>query len=209
MNAIAAPTRHTRWLLRGSLAAVAALMASVNLEAQQRRWIFQPEGPRTDQAGVQLTGLRDQWVEFSSEATGTPVRLHGLWLAQPQADAPVMLYLHGAGWDLSGSLQRMQHLHALGFAVLGIDYRGFGRSTGGPAVRMHGLRGRARGLAVAGAAPSAGTPVRVRPLARWRHRSAPGGASRRRCRRGAGGHVHVDPRSVRHPALGLAAAGAA
>ena len=130
MNAIAAPTRHMRWLLRGSLAAVAALMASVNLEAQQRRWIFQPEGPRTDQAGVQLTGLRDQWVEFSSEATGTPVRLHGLWLAQPQADAPVMLYLHGAGWDLSGSLQRMQHLHALGFAVLGIDYRGFGRSTG-------------------------------------------------------------------------------
>ena len=129
MNAIAVPTRHMRWMLRGGVAALAALLASVSLEAQQRKWIFQWGGPRTDQASVQPASLRDRWVEFNSEATGTPVRLHGLWLAQPQGDAPVMLYLHGARWDLSGSLQRMQHLHALGFAVLGIDYRGFGRST--------------------------------------------------------------------------------
>jgi hypothetical protein len=48
-----------------------------------------------------------------------------------------MLYLHGARFDLSGSIHRMQALHALGFAVLGIDYRGFGKSTAAlPSERM-------------------------------------------------------------------------
>ena len=46
-----------------------------------------------------------------------------------QADAPVLLYLHGARWDVRGSAHRMRRLHDLGFSVLGIDYRGFGRST--------------------------------------------------------------------------------
>ena len=57
------------------------------------------------------------------------MRLHGLWLAQPHADAPVLLYLHGARWDVRGSAHRMRRMHELGFSVLGIDYRGFGQST--------------------------------------------------------------------------------
>ena len=129
MNAFALHWNDVRWLLRGGVAALAALLACVNFEAQQRKWIFQTGGPRTNQASATPLGLRDQWIEFDSQETGTAVRLHGLWLAQPQADAPVLLYLHGARWDLCGSFKRMQHLHALGFAVLGIDYRGFGRST--------------------------------------------------------------------------------
>jgi hypothetical protein len=59
------------------------------------------------------------------------VRLHGLWLGQPRPDAPVLLYLHGARWDVRGSAHRMRRMHELGFAVLGVDYRGFGRSTAG------------------------------------------------------------------------------
>jgi pimeloyl-ACP methyl ester carboxylesterase len=40
-----------------------------------------------------------------------------------------MLYLHGARWNLASSAGRMRRMHELGFAVLGIDYRGFGQST--------------------------------------------------------------------------------
>jgi len=32
-------------------------------------------------------------------------------------------------WDVRASARRMRQLHRLGFAVLGIDYRGFGRSS--------------------------------------------------------------------------------
>lgn len=137
MNTVALGRRNTRWMLRSAVAAMAALTASVSLEAQQRKWIFQVGSVRADQASAQPTGLRDQWIHFTSDETDAPVKLHGLWLAQPKRDAPVLLYLHGAGWDLSGSHDRMQHLHNLGFAVLGIDYRGFGRSTAAlPSERM-------------------------------------------------------------------------
>jgi uncharacterized protein len=56
------------------------------------------------------------------------VRLHGLWAGQPDAQAPVLLYLHGARYDVRGSAHRMRRMQSLGFAVLGIDYRGFGQS---------------------------------------------------------------------------------
>ena len=40
-----------------------------------------------------------------------------------------MLYLHGAGRGVYASTFRIEHMRELGFSVLAIDYRGFGRST--------------------------------------------------------------------------------
>lgn len=73
--------------------------------------------------------MKDVWIDFVSASSGKPVRLHGLWQAAGQADAPVVLFLHGARWDITSSSYRFRRLHELGFAVLGIDYRGFGKST--------------------------------------------------------------------------------
>ena len=118
------------WRRRGTAAALAALMSCVGLEAQQRKWIFQAglgSGPASAEEGSAV--LQDQWIEYHSAETDAPVRLHAVWRGQPHHDAPVLLYLHGARFDLRGSVQRMQSLHELGFAVLAIDYRGFGRST--------------------------------------------------------------------------------
>jgi fermentation-respiration switch protein FrsA (DUF1100 family) len=73
--------------------------------------------------------MEDISIAFESREAGQPVTLHGLWLPQDRADAPLLLYLHGARWDIRGSAFRMRSMHALGFSVLGIDYRGFGRSS--------------------------------------------------------------------------------
>ena len=43
--------------------------------------------------------------------------------------SPVMLYLHGARWNVAGSASRMRRMQELGFSVLAIDYRGFGKSS--------------------------------------------------------------------------------
>ena len=43
----------------------------------------------------------------------------------------MLLYLHGARWNVAGSSPRIRRLHELGFSVLAIDYRGFGKSSAG------------------------------------------------------------------------------
>ena len=103
-----------------------------SLDEQQRKWIFQP----TDRAWwgglAAAEGMQDVWIEFhppGAFGAGERATLHGLWLPQERADAPVLLYLHGARWDVRGSAHRIRGMHELGFSVLGIDYRGFGRST--------------------------------------------------------------------------------
>ncbi|KAF1048118.1 alpha/beta hydrolase [Xylophilus sp.] len=44
---------------------------------------------------------------------------------------PVLLYLHGARWNVSGSAGRIRRMQQMGFSVLAIDYRGFGKSSPG------------------------------------------------------------------------------
>jgi uncharacterized protein len=110
-------------------AVVCTLAGCAVVDSQQRQWIFQP-GQRTWPAGAQAAeGMSDVWIDFTSAEDQQPVRLHGLWSPQADADAPTMLYLHGARWDVRSSARRMRSMHELGFSVLGIDYRGFGRST--------------------------------------------------------------------------------
>jgi alpha-beta hydrolase superfamily lysophospholipase len=122
-------SRHWRRLALLAAATLGLLAGCATLDQQQRKWIFQPSD-RTWWGGLSAAeGMQDVWIDFDSREAGQAVRLHGLWLAQPRADAPVLLYLHGARWDVRGSAHRMRRMHELGFAVLGIDYRGFGRST--------------------------------------------------------------------------------
>jgi hypothetical protein len=112
------------------LALAAALPGCALLDQKQREWVFQPSSRTWSMGLAAAEGMEDVWIEFTSRHTGEPARLHGLWLPQPDAGAPVLLYLHGARWDVRGSAPRMRRMHGLGFAVLGIDYRGFGRSVG-------------------------------------------------------------------------------
>src|SRR5690606_23564846 len=99
------------------------------LDAKQREWIFQPS-ERTWH-GADTSGMEDVWIDFHSRLSGEAVRLHALWLPSPDANAPVLLYLHGARWNVSGSSPRIRRMQSLGFSVLAIDYRGFGQSSAG------------------------------------------------------------------------------
>jgi alpha-beta hydrolase superfamily lysophospholipase len=105
------------------------------LDAQQRRWIFQPAAETWWAGEGAAEGMQNVWIEFTSAETGRHARLHGLWHPRDEAAAadaaPVLLYLHGARWDVMGSASRVRRMNELGFSVLAIDYRGFGKSSGG------------------------------------------------------------------------------
>ncbi|MEN9627443.1 MAG: hypothetical protein RJA10_670 [Pseudomonadota bacterium] len=102
------------------------------VDHEQRRWIFQPITSTWGPGEAAAQGMQDVWIDYVSqhpEQAGRPVRLHALWVPQPDPAAPVALFLHGVRWDVRASAPRMRSLHALGFSVLGVDYRGFGRSS--------------------------------------------------------------------------------
>jgi uncharacterized protein len=134
----AAARLSPRRVIAGALLVLLGLglqMGCTSLDEHQRGWIFQP-GDRTWGGGLAAAqGMEDVWIDYDSRLVegqpAEPVKLHGLWLPQADASAPVLLYLHGARYDVRGSAPRMRRMHELGFSVLGIDYRGFGRSTKG------------------------------------------------------------------------------
>jgi hypothetical protein len=115
-----------RWLLLVVLLS-AWLGGCGAFDEQQRRWIFQPPGQAW--AGTLDDGMEDVWIEYPSARADKPVKLHALWQPHRDPRAPVLLYLHGARRTVWGSAFRIRNMHELGFSVLAIDYRGFGRSS--------------------------------------------------------------------------------
>jgi alpha-beta hydrolase superfamily lysophospholipase len=116
-------------------AALAALLTvgCTTLDERQRAWIFQPSDRAWGGSAALAQDMEDVWVDFHSEVNNAPARLHGLWIpAETRAkEGPVLLYLHGARWNVTGSAPRIRRMQELGFSVLAIDYRGFGKSTPG------------------------------------------------------------------------------
>ncbi len=115
------------------LFAAALLAGCATLDERQRTWIFQPSDRSWWRGEEAAQGMQDVWIDFESKETGEPVKLHGLWSAHERfasdAKAPVLLYLHGARFNVVGSAFRARRMQELGFSVLLVDYRGFGKST--------------------------------------------------------------------------------
>lgn len=133
------------WPLISSLALAFAVLAGCStLDEKQRGWIFQPSDRSWGASASLMQDMQDVWIDFDSAATGQPVKLHGLWLPADSGQsswngtkAPLMLYLHGARWNVEGSAPRIRRMQELGFSVLTVDYRGFGKSSPGlPSEKM-------------------------------------------------------------------------
>ena len=130
-----APFMRLGWRVPTLLVTLFGLLAGcAGFDAQQRKWIFQAATVpvSVDPAAASeptVADMDDVWIEHASPLSGRPIRLHALWHAHPDDDAPVLLYLHGARRDVEGSVFRIRQMSALGFSVLAVDYRGFGRST--------------------------------------------------------------------------------
>lgn len=95
------------------------------IESKQGEWIFRP----TDAAWSGRRETPSTFVEHHIPVGSSGDTVHAWWAPAKSEDAPVLLYLHGARWSLSGSVTRIPRWNQMGFAVLAIDYRGFGRST--------------------------------------------------------------------------------
>ena len=89
-----------------------------------------PGRPARLAADDQLFKAGDQrWLVPVTAADGSAEHVALWWLPQADARAPTLLYLHGTFRNLYQNLPKIDALRALGFAVLAVDYRGWGDST--------------------------------------------------------------------------------
>ena len=124
------PTRAL-WLAFALLLTGALTVGCASFDEKQRQWIFQPQTAAVSSQPGRTQGMDDVWIEYSAPGAATKVKLHALWLASTEPHAPVLLYLHGARRNVESSAFRIRQMRSLGFSVLAVDYRGFGRSSEG------------------------------------------------------------------------------
>ena len=100
------------------------------LEAKERELLYRPmrDYGRTP-ADMGIT-FEEVWIDVAREGGDGNERVHAWWLPSGKPGAPAVLYLHGIRWSLGSNLFRIARWRELGFNVLAIDYRGFGRSDG-------------------------------------------------------------------------------
>ncbi|WP_275546934.1 MULTISPECIES: alpha/beta hydrolase [unclassified Pseudomonas] len=118
---------------RLSLIVMACLLVLIpvgcaKLEQTERELVFRIEPGTARWFSGLPTGIED--VQLQSPDLGADESLHAWWWPAARKDAPALLYLHGSRWNLTGQLFRIEQLHAMGFSVLAVDYRGFGQSRG-------------------------------------------------------------------------------
>ena len=130
------PTINSRLFKRTRIVSLIALMLAMVcgcafIDAKQGDWIFRPTEATWWGARELPPTFVEKMLPVSSGAANE--QIHAWWApvadVAPGEPAPVLLYLHGARWNLTGSVTRIPRWNQMGFSVLAIDYRGFGKST--------------------------------------------------------------------------------
>lgn len=124
----AAAGRRAGWVV-AALALMGVLATGcASLEEKEREWTFRVV--RSDAGWYSGPPATVQELYLPVGAPGSGQRIHAWWWPAADPGAPVVYYLHGVRWNLTGHVRRMQQLRDYGFAVFAIDYRGFGKSDG-------------------------------------------------------------------------------
>jgi uncharacterized protein len=104
---------------------VTAFVASCAfIETKQGEWIFRPVQGEWRGYSKANANFEEHWIPINATE-----KLHAWYAPAPDKNAPVLLYLHGARWNMTGSSTRIPRWNKMGFSVLAIDYRGFGQSS--------------------------------------------------------------------------------
>ena len=111
------------------------------LDAKQRSIIYRPTlGVPADFAGLRagderyFINLPESTPSLQRNIDGSglpsgPQRIEMWWLPHANPQAPTLLYYHGTFRNLYQNVHKIDALRRAGFAVLAVEYRGWGRSS--------------------------------------------------------------------------------
>ena len=122
-------SRRIRWALL--LAILAYLAACAYMWSTQRRHIFEPLAQL--QTTPERQGMKAEEVHIPSGSGKDKGDLFAWWIPAENAEARTLLYLHGNGKNIGSAhdMGKAARLHDMGYSLLLLDYRGYGRSGGG------------------------------------------------------------------------------
>ena len=103
------------------------------LDAQQSRLALRPTpgrpGGLPEDAQLFRPGDQRLVLQMPASASTPAGQVAVWWLPQADPQAPTLLYLHGTFRNLYQNLSKIDALRALGFAIVAVDYRGWGDSS--------------------------------------------------------------------------------
>jgi fermentation-respiration switch protein FrsA (DUF1100 family) len=118
-------------LLIGAAAGLLTIYAltSTYLWARQVHFIFRPDRTidRTP-AEYQLT-FEDVYITVKHEK-GKDERIHAWWIPAEYPSDRYLIYFHGSALNIEANIIHARRFHRMGFSVLLVSYRGYGKSDG-------------------------------------------------------------------------------
>ena len=127
----AIPPDSWRGIWVGAFAALITIygFASTYLWARQAHFIFSPErNIAKTPAEYQLT-FEDVYVTVNDDK-GKDERIHAWWIPAETPGDRTLLYLHGSALNIGANITHARRFHQMGFSVLLVSYRGYGKSDG-------------------------------------------------------------------------------
>ncbi|HLP99153.1 MAG TPA: alpha/beta fold hydrolase [Sideroxyarcus sp.] len=120
-------SRRIRWLLM--LAVLGYLAVCGYFWTIQRDKMYEPS--TLIQTTPERLGMKYEQFTIPSGTGAERGELAAWWIPAEQSDAPTLLYLHGNKDNIGHRLEHTQRLHDAGYHLLLVDYRGYGKSSGG------------------------------------------------------------------------------
>ena len=132
------PAGLGRLLLAAALVGLTGLSGCAWLDVKQRGWIYRPTpGLLSDWQPITAADEAFWLLRPADKAGDPPQRLRAIWVPSQEVGravgggptAPSVLYLHGTFRNLFQNRSKIAAIHAAGFSVLAVDYRGWGESA--------------------------------------------------------------------------------
>ena len=118
-------------LLIGATVVISAIYSSASayLWARQAHFIFRPERVITKTPDQYQLPFEDIYVTVY-DGNSKKERIHAWWIPAAYPSDRCLLYLHGSALNVGANITHARRFHHMGFSVLLVSYRGYGKSDG-------------------------------------------------------------------------------
>ncbi len=121
---------YWKWLIGASaVMSIFYAVASTYLWARQAHYIFRPQRTISSTPSDYQLPFKDVYIKVD-DGNSASERIHAWWIPAENPGDRYLLYLHGSALNIGANITHARRFQGLGFSVLLVSYRGYGKSDG-------------------------------------------------------------------------------